>query len=320
MSQHRILITGANGFAGQYLQKELQNRARNEDIIIFPSGHENSGALSADITDYAQVINLVQYCKPSAIIHLAALASPQTAQDDYRLAFDVNVTGTINIAQAILSFSPETKLIYAGSSESYGRSFIEMPVNGVEETAPLQPLNIYGTTKTAADTLLGQLRNKGLRAVRFRPFNHTGAGQADLYVASAFAKQVAAITLKQQKPVIKVGNLEPKRDFLDVRDIVRAYAEAATTVDDTIEGEAYNLSTGNPIKIQSILQQLIQFCPEAVDIVLDDDRWRETDIPVASGNPDKIKQALNWQPEIDFNDSLADLYEDWLRILRNQNG
>lgn len=320
MSQHRILITGANGFAGQYLQKELQNRARNEDIIIFPSGHENSGTLSADITDYAHVINLVQHCKPSAIIHLAALASPQTAQDDYRLAFDVNVTGTINIAQAILSCSPETKLIYAGSSESYGRSFIKMPVKGVEETAPLQPLNIYGTTKTAADTLLGQLKNKRLRAVRFRPFNHTGAGQADLYVASAFAKQVAAITLKQQKPVIKVGNLEPKRDFLDVGDIVRAYAEAATTVDDTIEGEAYNLSTGNPIKIQSILQQLIQFCPEAVDIVLDDDRWRETDIPVASGNPDKIKQALNWQPEIDFNDSLADLYEDWLRILRNQNG
>lgn len=319
MHKHRILITGASGFAGQYLQKELQARTQGEDITIFPSSQVNSNELSADITDYAQVFSLVHHCKPTAIIHLAAIATPALAQDNYRLAFDVNVTGTINIAQAILNLSPETKLIYAGSSESYGRSFTEMPVTGIEETAPLQPQNIYGATKMAADILLQQLYDKGLRAVRFRPFNHTGAGQADLYVASAFAKQIAAITLKQQAPIIKVGNLEPKRDFLDVRDIVRAYADAALSTDSSMDGQAYNLSTGKPVQIQTILHKLIQFCPEKIDILIDETRWRKTDIPVASGNPHKVKQALNWAPQIDLSDSLASLYDDWLHILRSRH-
>ncbi|WP_374829635.1 GDP-mannose 4,6-dehydratase [Paenochrobactrum pullorum] len=318
MSKHRILITGASGFVGQYLQKELQTRALEDDIALFPSSHMNSNELSADITDYAQVLSLIHHCQPTAIIHLAAIAAPQIAQANYRLAFDVNVAGTINIAQAILNLSPETKLIHAGSSECYGRSFMDMSATGIEESAPLQPQNIYSTTKMAADILLQQLHHQGLRAVRFRPFNHTGAGQADLYVASAFAKQIAAITLKQQQPVIKVGNLEPKRDFLDVRDIVRAYADAAISDDNSLNGEAYNLSTGRPIQIQTILQELIHFCPERVEISVDKTRWREADIHIVSGNPQKVKKTLNWQAEINLSETLSHLYEDWLRILRSR--
>lgn len=319
MHQHRILITGASGFAGRYLQKELQRRASDENITIFPSSHVNSNELSADITDYQQIFSLIHHCKPTAIIHLAAIAAPGIAQENYRQALDVNVNGTINIAQAILNLSPPTKLIYVSSSEVYGRSFVDMPDGGVDETAPLQPQNIYGTTKMTADLLLGQLHDKGLKAVRFRPFNHTGAGQEDLYVASAFAKQIAAITLKQQPPVIMVGNLEPKRDFLDVRDIVRAYADAALSTNTKSDGEAYNLSTGKPVQIQTILHKLIQFCPEKVDIVIDETRWRETDIAVASGNPQKANKELHWQPEYGLSDTLAGLYDDWLRILRNQS-
>lgn len=319
MSKHRILITGASGFVGQYLQKELQSRALEDDIALFPSSHINLNKLSADITDYNQVSSLIHHCKPTAIIHLAAIAAPHIAQENYRLAFDVNVTGTINITQAILKHSPETRLIYASSSACYGRSFLNMPATGIEEDAPLQPYNIYSSTKMSADILLQQLHQQGLKVVCFRPFNHTGAGQKDIYVAAAFAKQIAAITLKKQQPVIEVGNITTKRDFLDVRDVVRAYADAALSDDNLIHGEAYNLSTGKPLQIQTILQKLAHFCPERIEIQINKERWREADIQIASGNPKKVKTAMNWQPEINISQTLSNLYDDWLRILRSHS-
>jgi GDP-4-dehydro-6-deoxy-D-mannose reductase len=233
-------------------------------------------------------------------------------------AWDVNFQGTMNLAYATMEFAPESRFIFAGSSEAYGASFIDVAKAPVKESAALKPMNVYGATKAAADVLVGQLAYDGLKSIRFRPFNHTGPGQTDAYVVSAFARQLAEISAGAKPPRISVGNLSAFRDFLDVRDVVRAYADAALIEDASDRlGGVFNLSSGRSVQIQSILDMLIQLSGLKVEVEIDPQRLRGPEIAVAAGDNGAALKAFGWKPEIELSRTLGDVLDDWkIRVAR----
>ena len=248
----RILITGACGFVGRWLIAELRGRMPAGSTII--AGVHASDAVGADVSrrldvrDREAVFELVGDAQPTAVVHLAAVSSPPAARSNPRVTWDINVIGTMNLADAVLARAPLARFIFIGSSECYGGSFNKV-AGPVDEDVLLDPANPYATTKAAADLLIGQMARDGLRAVRFRPFNHTGPGQTDAFVVPAFAAQIAAIERGVQEPLLKVGNLDALRDFSDVRDIVSAYADAILRDEEIAPGSILNLASGRPLRI-----------------------------------------------------------------------
>ena len=273
--------------------------------------------MNVDITDCQQVAALVRDCKPSAIIHLAAVAAPADARKAPRRAWDINVTGTMNIAYAAMETVPDARFVFVGSSEAYGASFIDAEGSPLREDVALKPMNAYGATKAAADILVGQLAYEGLKAIRFRPFNHTGPGQSDTYVVSAFARQLAEIDAGLKPPVISVGNLLARRDFLDVRDVVRAYADAALSNNSDTFGRVFNLATGQPRQVEAVLNALIEISGLKIDVRVDPNRLRGGEVASASGDADAAFDAFGWRPEIAFESTLADVLDDWKQRLRS---
>lgn len=311
--ENRILITGASGFVGSWLRHELdKRRTEARDLTVLSAGHGNASDWQVDITDRDQVMALIRDCRPSAIIHLAAVAAPTDARKAPRRAWEVNFQGTMNLAYATIEHAAGARFIFVSSSEAYGASFVDAAGAPIREDAALNPMTVYGATKAAADLLVGQLAYEGLNAVRFRPFNHTGPGQSDGYVAAAFARQLAEIASGARPPSMNVGNLSPLRDFLDVRDVVRAYANAAL-MDSApyLPGAAFNLSSGKPSKIQLILDTLIELSGLSVEIDVDPSRLRGPEIAIASGDSSAALATFGWRPEIDLRSTLSDLLEDW---------
>ena len=295
----RILVTGAGGFVGTVLTAKL--RGLEHAVVPF----------SADLRDEAAIHKAVEAATPDAVIHLAAIAAPREASKAPEQAWRINLMGTFHLARAVLRHAPAARFVWAGSSEAYGATFNH--TRGlVQETSALQPLSAYGATKAAADLMLGQLAREGLDLVRFRPFNHTGAGQSPLYVVPAFAQQIAAIEAGRQDPVVRVGNLEAKRDFLDVRDIADAYAEAATR-DEVQAGEAYNLARGNPVQIRDLLDLLTGLSAVPIRVEIDRDRYVANDVAIASGDPEKARRAFGWQARIPIEETVKEVLEYWRR-------
>ena len=318
--EHRILITGASGFVGAWLQRELNERrlGQGSDLVVLTAGQGDASDWKTDITDRDQVTTLIRDCRPTAIIHLAAIAAPADARKMPQRAWDVNFQGTMNLAYATMELAPEARFIFVGSSEAYGASFIDTANAPVKESAALKPMNVYGATKAAADVLIGQLAYDGLKSIRFRPFNHTGPGQTDAYVVSAFAKQLAEICVGAKPPRISVGNLSAFRDFLDVRDVVRAYADAALIegASDNLGG-VFNLSSGRSVQIQSILDMLIEISGLNVKVEIDPQRLRGPEIAVAAGDNGAALKTFGWKPEIELSRTLGDVLDDWkIRVAR----
>ncbi|MBB3457281.1 GDP-4-dehydro-6-deoxy-D-mannose reductase [Rhizobium sp. BK313] len=319
--EHRLLITGANGFVGTWLQRELETRRLQDgiDLTVLTAGHGEVSGLTADVADKSQAMALVETSRPSAIIHLAAIAAPSDARKAPDRAWDVNFRGTMNLAYALMEFAPDARFIFAGSSEAYGASFIEKAGAPLDEDAALKPMGVYGATKAAADMLLGQLAYEGMKTIRFRPFNHTGPGQTDAYVVPAFAKQIAEIEAGLRPPILSVGNLSGFRDFLDARDVVRAYADAALgDLAPNVLGKAFNLSSGRPTQIRRILDLLIELSRVEVDIEIDPQRLRGSEVQTASGQNKAALAAFGWKPKFELRDTLNDVLAEWRQRVKSR--
>ena len=322
---HRIVITGAGGFVGRWLVREFKSRDRSDLELHGMEGHgferhasikaETDFFHSADLLDQASIESVVAEVKPHVVIHLAAQAHVQHSHKSPHLTFDVNVIGTRNIAEAVKKFAPECLFVFISSSEVYGGTF-KTHAGPLDETALLDPRSPYALSKAAADLLIGQMAYDGLRAVRVRPFNHTGPGQDPAFVIPGFARQIAQIEAGLQSPIVEVGNLEASRDFLDVRDVVRAYADIALKPEAMSSGDIINLASGTARKIGDTLKALLALSSVPITIKQDAERMRPNDLPVTCGTSEKAKRLLTWAPRIEWQKTLQDILDDQRLSLR----
>jgi GDP-4-dehydro-6-deoxy-D-mannose reductase len=260
-----------------------------------------------DVTDRNEVARTLRDTRPDACIHLAAVTTVANARQDSDRAWQVNLHGTVNLARSVLAHAPDCRLVFASSAEIYGTSFGSG--RPLDESALLSPMNSYAATKAAADLALGAMTNDGLRVVRLRLFNHTGPGQSEEFVLPAFARQIALIESGQQAPPLSVGGLDAMRDFLDVRDVCRAYV-ACLRCGPELES-ILNIASGMPLRIGDILDALLDLAGLHTEVATDARRLRGPEIVSASGDGSRARRQLGWAPIIPWQQTLADVLEDW---------
>ena len=315
MPPRRILVTGASGFVAGHLLPRL--RAGFPDAVLTLCG-DRPGMVALDVTDAAAVDALVAAALPDACVHLAAIAAIPAARAEPDRAWRVNLFGTLALAGAVLRHAADCCFLFVSSADIYGRSF--RAGIALDESAVLAPTNTYGATKAAADIALGAMVSEGLRAVRLRPFNHTGAGQSEAFVVPAFARQVARVAAGLQPPVLQVGALDPYRDFLDVRDVCDAYVACLKRHEALPPGVILNLASGTPRRIGDVLDDLLRLAgvrarPETGAALL-----RPADIPLAAGDAALARRLLDWAPRIAWEDTLRDVLADWAMRVRAPQG
>ncbi len=305
----RILITGAAGFVGRHLRDALR--------LAFPAaavkatsqdGRDRCDIL--DITEAAAVSRAVAAFGPTACVHLAAISAIAAARADPALAWQVNLHGTLNLAAALRAHAPDCQILFISSADIYGASFGPA---ALDEAALPAPMNAYAATKAAADLALGALAHEGLRTVRLRPFNHTGAGQSEHFVVAAFARQIARIEAGLQPPRIEVGALDPQRDFLDVRDVCAAYVACLRQPEALAPGIVLNIASGQPRRIGDILSDLLELAGISAEVAVAGTRLRRADIALAAGDATRARRLLSWQPQTAWRDTLAVVLADWRR-------
>jgi GDP-4-dehydro-6-deoxy-D-mannose reductase len=263
--------------------------------------------VEADLKDMGSLKKCLAEVQPDRIFHLAAQSFVPTSWKCPAETFAINAVGQINLFESILSLGISPKIQIAGSSEEYGLvNSDEVPM---KETNPLRPLSPYAVSKVAQDLLGWQyFKSYGLKVIRTRGFNHTGPRRGEVFICSNFAKQIVEIEKKKREPVLYVGNLEAKRDFTDVRDMVRAYW---LLLEKGEPGEVYNLGTGKTYSMKEILDMLLAISGVEVKIEVDPDRLRPSDVPVLLSDSSKFKQLTGWEPRISFDQSLQDLLDYW---------
>ncbi|MGP9813739.1 GDP-mannose 4,6-dehydratase [Rhodopseudomonas sp. NSM] len=311
----KVLITGGGGFVGQWVVEALTRALpAGSEILIADraqpevvSGDIRSASL--DVTDTDSVNDLLRRERPTHILHLAAISAVTDASRDTRGAWAVNFGGTFNIALAIGDFCPGSRLVHCSSAEVYGATFNKgLPV---DETAMLDPTNSYGAAKAAADIMLGQMARLQLRAIRMRPFNHTGPGQSEKFVVPAFAAQIARIERGEQEPVINVGDIDTRRDFLDVRDVADAYVKALLEFDRLPQGCAINLASGQARTVRSVLELMLAQSQVRIEVRSDPSRVRVNDTPLIVGNADRAKELLDWEPRRSWDETIRNVLNYW---------
>jgi GDP-4-dehydro-6-deoxy-D-mannose reductase len=313
----RVLITGITGFAGSHLADYvLENhpeikvfglvrwRSRMENILHIQGRIQ---LIEADLKDMSSLKKSLAESKPDRIFHLAAQSFVPTSWKCPAETFSINALGQIHLFEAILSLGMAPKIHVAGSSEEYGLvNSDEIPM---KETNPLRPLSPYAVSKVAQDLLGWQyFKSYGLKVVRTRGFNHTGPRRGEVFICSNFAKQIVEIEKKKREPVLLVGNLEARRDFTDVRDIVRGYW---LCLEKGLEGEVYNIGTGKTYSMKEILEMLLAISNIDVKIEVDPQRLRPSDVPVLLSDSSKFRKLTGWEPKIPLRQSLQDLLDYW---------
>ena len=313
----KILITGISGFVGSHFIEFFLNK-KNIEL----HGIEHKGVKlpkitglktkiksysECGITDFKKLKATLKRIRPDYIIHLAAQSSPSKSWKAPVDTVRVNIEGQVNLLEAIRSIKIDPKIIIAGSCEEYG--LVKKSEIPIRETQTLRPLNTYAVSKVAQDFLGYQyFKSYGMKVIRTRPFHHTGQRRPDHFVCSSFAKQIALIEKNKQKPIIRVGNLSAKRDFTDVRDMVRAYW---LIMQKGIIGEVYNISSGKAKSIQEVLNILLSFTDCNIKVEKDPARFRPNDIPVFIGDSSKLRRITSWKPEIPMEKTLKDLLGYW---------
>jgi len=312
-----VLITGITGFAGSHLAEYILAHhpgVQVHGIIRWRSRMDNVASIlgkvelhEADLKDMVSLKKVLAASRPERIFHLAAQSFVPTSWRLPAETFMINSVGQINLFESILDLKLDPRIQIAGSSEEYGMVHPdEVPM---KETNPLRPLSPYAVSKVAQDLLGYQyFKSYGLKVIRTRGFNHTGPRRGDVFVTSNFSKQVAEIEKGKREPVIHVGNLDAKRDFTDVRDMVRAYWLAAEKGE---PGDVYNLGSGSAISMHQLLEMLSSLSRTKFRIQVDPDRLRPSDVQILLADASKFRTLTGWAPTIPFEKTLSDLLDYW---------
>jgi len=298
----RALVTGAAGFVGGHLLRSLRDAGvevwgGTPEPVPVPTGNGIQW-VALDVTDPESVRQALGKARPDQVYHLAGQSSVAGSFQDPIGTWEVNAMGTVRLLEGLQA---GTAFVLASSAEVYG----DVPEDRqpIREDAPLRPTNPYAASKAAAEmACVAAARVRGVRAVVARSFNHTGPGQDARFALPSFARQLATPVGGDE---LRVGNLEARRDLLDVRDVVRAYQVLA---DRGEAGEAYNVCSGRAISIRDALEKLIQLSGRPVTVRTDPDRVRPLDVPLLLGDATRI-QSLGWMPEIPLEVTLRDLLD-----------
>jgi GDP-4-dehydro-6-deoxy-D-mannose reductase len=318
-----VLITGITGFAGSHLAEYILAHhpgVKVHGTVRWRSRMENIAPLvrkgkvtlhEADLKDISSLRKALRASAPDRIFHLAAQSFVPASWKLPSETFTINAVGQINLFESVLAEKLDPRIQIAGSSEEYGMVLPnEVPM---KETNPLRPLSPYAVSKVAQDLLGYQYwQSYRLHIIRTRGFNHTGPRRGEVFVTSNFARQIAQIEKGQSEPVIRVGNLEAKRDFTDVRDTVRGYWLALEKGE---PGEVYNIGTGTTISMKDMLDILLGFSKVKVKVKVDPDRLRPSDVQILCADVTKFKKATGWAPKIPLATTLQDLLDYWRAIV-----
>jgi len=312
----KVLITGITGFVGSHLAEYLLTkkgvtvfgierwRSKEDNILHFK---EKIRLSYCDLRDASSVHEIIRKVKPESIFHLAAQSFVLSSWVAPAETLTTNIIGELNLFEAVRELGLHPKIQIAGSSEEYGMILPhEIPI---KETNPLRPLSPYGVSKVGQDLLAYQYHQSyGLHVVRTRAFNHTGPRRGEVFVTSNFAKQIALIERGKQPPVIEVGNLTSRRDFTDVRDVVKAYWLA---LEKGKSGDVYNICSGKDYSIREVLDILLSMAKVKPKVKQDPERMRPSDVMRLLGNNTKFRRLTGWKPEIPFRKTLEDLLNYW---------
>jgi len=312
----RVLITGITGFVGSYMAEHaLACGAEVYGSSRWRSKTDNIDRLrgkitliESDLRDLSSVRALLETSNPDYVVHLAAQSFVGVSWQAPAETLSTNIISQVNLLEAIRGLKMTPRFLAIGSSEEYGLVHPdELPI---KESNPLRPLSPYAVSKVAQDMMGYQyFKSYGLPIIRTRAFNHEGPRRGDVFVTSSFAKQVAEIEVGDRDPVIYVGDLKPRRDFSDVRDIVRGYWRLLERGE---PGEVYNLCSGHSWSIQQVLDFLLeQSRVKNITVTVDPSRLRPSDVMVLEGDATKVRTATGWEPEIPLERTLRDLLGYW---------
>jgi GDP-4-dehydro-6-deoxy-D-mannose reductase len=264
------------------------------------------GPHALDVTDGEAVLRRIREAQPNGIIHLAGVSSVAWSHVNPAKTFFVNTLGAVNLLQAVREIVPATRLLLIGSGEMYGRVPEERRACEEDELNPLSP---YAASKCAAEEAARQYAGSyGVQVVCARPFNHLGTGQAPQFVVPSFARQIADVKRGRRAALIEVGDLTPVRDFLHVDDVIRGYRLLLERGD---PGKAYNLCSGEPLSVRSLLEELLEVAGVQLEIRVDSTRLRPVEIPWLVGDASRIR-ALGWHPLRTVHEALAEAFNEAL--------
>lgn len=304
------LVIGAAGFVGNYLINEMC--CNNIEAYATKLPHEkfenpNAKVLDLDIMNKDAIVSLLFEVRPDYIFHLAAQSSVGLAWKNPGLTVDVNIKGSLNVMDALRELFYKPRVLMIGSGEEYGH--IQPDETPIAENNLLRPGNIYAATK-ACQNMIGSIYSKAydLELVLVRAFNHIGPGQAPMFVVSDFCKQVAEIEKGLREPVMKVGNLAAKRDFTDVRDVVKAYVKLVQLGK---SGETYNVGRGDAREIREILDMIVSMSEEKINVEIDPNKIRPVDVPVIEADITKLTQLTGWTPQIPLEQTIKETLDYW---------
>lgn len=302
----RALITGGAGFVGQHLRPAIIEAFPCTDFVFTTrSAAAERPWTVIDLTESEKVCVLIEDFRPDLVIHLAAQASVGmggVAGATWRS----NVGGAIALAEALARHTPNVTVLNVSSAEVYGLSFLDGPVN---EESPLRPVSVYGRTKVAAEEVFSDVLPPTAKLICARPFNHAGPGQDERFVVPALAAQVARIECGDEEPPILTGNLDVERDFLDVRDVVRAYVELIRQAESLAMRSAFNICSGHSFKISDLLFKLQAMTSFPISAEKDPSRTRGAEIPRTVGDASAIRRAIGWVPRIELDQTLREVLD-----------
>jgi GDP-4-dehydro-6-deoxy-D-mannose reductase len=309
-----VLVTGAAGFAGSHLIDSLAGDGATIVAWYRPGGRPPRSAAQTtwraiDLLDFEVVQRAVDDARPAVVYHCAGATHVGRSWDLTERTLAVNVRGTHFLLKALSAADRPTKVMIASSAMIY-----KATTDPIREDYPLAPTNPYGVSKLAQEMLGRRASNERVRVTIGRAFNHIGPRQDPSFAASGFARQIAEIELGLRNPEVIVGNLDARRDLIDVRDVTRAYR---TIIDRGLPDRTYNICSGRAIAIGEILDMLRARAHVPIQVRVDADRFRPNDLPVLIGDASRIRDELGWRPAISLTQTLDDLMAYWRSTLRD---
>jgi len=302
------IVTGATGFVGRHLLDRLADRA---PLVAWhrpggtpPDPNRHLDWRPVDLRDRDGVAAAIADAEPSQIFHVAGAPSVDTSWKNALPHLQANALGTHHLLEAVRTQHRECRVLVVSSAQIY-----QVSDEPIAETAPTVPPNPYGLSKLAEDQLAQRAATEdGLDVVIARPFNHIGPGQSAAFAVSSFARQIARVEAQLAPPVLRVGNLDARRDITDVRDVVDAYDRLMAK---GTAGRAYNICSGRAWRIGDLLEELCHLSTMAIRVEIDPEKMRPNDVPVVQGDATRIRAELGWVPQIRVEQTLHDTLDWW---------